>query len=58
MKALTKDAVKPFYKTQYWDKVQADLLPKGVDYLAFDFAVNAGVGQCAKFLQRACAHAN
>lgn len=54
MKALTKEVVKPFYKTQYWDKVQGDLLPKGLDYLAFDFAVNAGSGQCAKFLQRAC----
>jgi lysozyme family protein len=24
MKALTKDAVKPFYKSMYWDKVQGD----------------------------------
>ena len=54
MKALTKEMVKPFYKTEYWDKVQGDLLPKGVDYLAFDFAVNAGVVQCSKFIQRAC----
>jgi len=54
MKMLTKEMVKPFYKTEYWDKVQGDLLPKGVDYLAFDFAVNAGVAQCSKFIQRAC----
>ena len=54
MKKLTKDMVKPFYKTEYWNKVQGDKLPIGIDYLAFDFAVNAGTGQSAKFLQRAC----
>jgi len=53
MKALTKDAVKPFYKQMYWDKVRCDELPTGVDYAVFDFAVNAGTGRAAKFLQRA-----
>jgi lysozyme family protein len=53
MKALTVDAVKPFYKSMYWDKVKGDDLPVGVDYAIFDFAVNAGVGRAAKFLQRA-----
>lgn len=53
MAALTKDVVKPFYKKMYWDKMHGDELPKGLDYLAFDFAVNAGTGQAAKFIQRA-----
>jgi lysozyme family protein len=53
MKALTKGTVKPFYKQMYWDKVKGDDLPAGVDYAVFDFAVNAGVGRAAKFLQRA-----
>jgi lysozyme family protein len=53
MKELTKDKVKPFYKAMYWDKVCGDELPSGIDYLAFDFAVNAGAGQSAKFIQRA-----
>jgi lysozyme family protein len=52
MKALTVDAVKPFYKKMYWDKMHCDDLPKGLDYAAFDFAVNAGVGQSSKFIQR------
>jgi lysozyme family protein len=52
MAALTKPVVKPFYKSQYWDKIRGDDLPYGLDYVAFDFAVNAGVEQSAKFLQR------
>ena len=53
MKALTREQVKPFYKAMYWDKVKGNDLPAGVDYAVFDFAVNAGVGRAAKFLQRA-----
>ena len=53
MRELTKEKVKPFYKKLYWDRVCGDDLPSGIDYLAFDFAVNAGTGQAAKFVQRA-----
>jgi lysozyme family protein len=53
MRALTQDNVKPFYKKMYWDKVRGDELPAGVDYAVFDFAVNAGPGKAAKFLQQA-----
>ena len=53
MRQLTRDMVKPFYKSQYWDKVRGDDLPAGLDYAVFDFAVNAGTGLAAKFLQRA-----
>ena len=52
MKALTRSDVKPFYKKMYWDKVRGDDLPQGVDYAVFDFAVNAGPGRAAKFLQQ------
>jgi len=53
MKALTPDAVKPFYKKMYWDKLCCDDLPQGVDYAVFDFGVNAGTNRSAKFLQKA-----
>jgi len=53
MRALTVDTVKPFYKKLYWDKVHGDDLPGGLDYAVFDFAVNAGPGRAAKFLQQA-----
>ena len=51
MRALTPDAVKPFYKSMYWDKIKGDQLPSGVDYAAYDLAVNSGTGKAAKFLQ-------
>lgn len=53
MRTLTRDMVNPFYKSLYWDNVRGDELPPGLDYAVFDFAVNAGPGRAAKFLQRA-----
>ena len=52
MRALTPAMVSPLYKKRYWDAVRGDDLPSGVDLCVFDFAVNAGVGQSSKFLQR------
>lgn len=49
MKTLTKDMVRPFYKTMYWDKCDCDNLPSGYDYMVFDFAVNAGVSRSNGF---------
>ena len=51
MRALTPFIVKPFYKAMYWDKIKGDQLPNGVDYAAYDLAVNSGVGRAAKYLQ-------
>lgn len=53
MRTLTKEVVKPFYRKGYWDKCRCDELPAGLDYAVFDFAVNAGPGRAAKFLQQA-----
>ena len=53
MRALTVDVVAPFYKKGYWDKCRCDELPSGLDFAVFDFAVNAGPGRAAKFLQQA-----
>ena len=52
MRGLTPDAVKPFYKAMYWDKIKGDQLPAGVDYATYDLAVNSGVGRAAKMLQQ------
>jgi lysozyme family protein len=53
MKALSAETVAPFYKRKYWDVAHCDELPQGLDYLVFDFAVNAGVGRSIKTLQTA-----
>jgi len=51
MKQLTFEDVAPIYKKNYWDKVQGDSLPGGLDLCVFDFGVNAGPGRAAKYLQ-------
>jgi lysozyme family protein len=53
MRALTPTMVAPLYKKQYWDAVKGDDLPSGLDYLMFDFAVNAGPGRAIRTLQKA-----
>ena len=52
MKDLLVEDVSPIYKKSYWDKCKCDDLPGGLDLCVFDFAVNAGPGRAAKFLQR------
>jgi lysozyme family protein len=51
MRSLTPEMVAPLYRRKYWDKIQGDNLPDGVDYAVFDMAVNSGPGRAAKFLQ-------
>jgi lysozyme family protein len=41
------------YKTMYWDRIKGDQLPAGLDFVLFDIAVNSGVGNSAKWCQRA-----
>lgn len=53
MRSLTPEKVEPLYKQRYWDAVRGDELPVGLDYLMFDFAVNAGPGRAIKLLQTA-----
>jgi lysozyme family protein len=51
MRALTPETISPFYKRRYWDVVRGDDLPAGLDYIMFDFAINAGPGRAVKLLQ-------
>jgi len=53
MRGLTPEKVEPLYKKKYFDAVRGDELPVGLDYLMFDFAVNAGAGRSIKTLQTA-----
>jgi len=54
MRELPLDLAQRIYKERYWDAVQAESLPADVRYIVFDGAVNSGVVQSAKWLQRAC----
>lgn len=49
---LTAYDAQDIYKKDFWDKVQGDRLPKGLDLMVFDFAVNAGVSRASKVLQK------
>lgn len=51
VKLFTPEIVEPVYKRNYWDKVNCDNLPEGLDLCVFDFAVNAGTRRSAKYLQ-------
>ena len=53
MRNLTAEYVAPMYKKKYWDSCGCDNLAKGLDYIVFDFAVNAGPGRAIKTLQQA-----
>ena len=53
MRKLTKEMVAPLYRERYWNVCHCDDLPDGVDYLAFDFSVNAGSFRSIKTIQRA-----
>lgn len=53
MAELPLSVAKGIYKNQYWDAVKAEELPDSLRYVVFDAAVNAGVLQAAKWLQRA-----
>ena len=42
------------YRFQYWNLVNGDQLPSGVDMVVFDYAVNSGATRAARALQQVC----
>lgn len=54
MQELPLDLAQRIYKDKYWDAMQAEVLPADIRYIVFDGAVNSGITQSAKWLQRAC----
>ncbi|MPZ19510.1 MAG: hypothetical protein GEV06_16560 [Luteitalea sp.] len=53
MRDIPMSVVHRVYKTRYWDAVRGDNLASGVDYAAFDFAVNSGVMRARTYLAKA-----
>lgn len=48
VKTMTVEQAKAIYKKKYWDAVDGDNLPSGVDYTVFDYGVNSGVARAKK----------
>lgn len=51
LKAITNEQLATVYRRHYWDAVHGAELPDGVDFAAFDYAVNSGPSRSAKYLQ-------
>jgi lysozyme family protein len=51
--AIGQSEVEAIYKGWYWNPIDGDTLPSGVDYCVFDCAVNSGPHMAAKWLQQA-----
>lgn len=45
VRQLTKTEASAIYRARYWDEIGGNNLPAGVDAVAFDIAVNHGVGR-------------
>src|SRR5882757_3410774 len=52
VRAMPLEVAKDIYRAKYWDAMDCDDLPAGVDYCVFDYGVNSGIGRSAKVLQR------
>ena len=51
IRALSLDEAKAIYQRDYWDKIQGEALPAGLDLLLLDHAVNAGPARAIRLLQ-------
>lgn len=51
VKALTHGEAASIYRRNYWDAVQGDKWPAGLDAALFDYAVNSGPSAAVKALQ-------
>ena len=50
---LTLEQAQVIYRRDFWQRARCDELPPAIAYLVFDCAVNSGIGQAVRFLQRA-----
>lgn len=53
VKKIEESELRAIYRTQYWDLIQGDKLPAGVDAAVFDYAVNSGATRASRALQSA-----
>lgn len=53
VKSLTPERARELYKDRYWNAIGADNLPPALAMIAFDGAVNQGVGATKEMLEKA-----
>lgn len=51
VETLGYDEAAAIYRVNYWNAIQGDALPAGIDLMVFDFGVNAGVARSVMLLQ-------
>lgn len=49
---ITDEEVEAVYRHNYWKRINGDMLPLGVDFVVYDYAVNSGCARSVKDLQR------
>lgn len=52
IRALTEQETVLLYSRDYWEPLHGDSLPDAVSFALLDFAVNSGVGEAIRALQR------
>lgn len=52
LRKITDEQLATVYRRYYWDAIGGAVLPDGVDFAAFDYAVNSGPSRPAKALQK------
>lgn len=52
IKNLTREAVKPIYRADFWGPAGCDVVPDELKYPLFDFAVNSSPRRAVKTLQK------
>lgn len=53
IKNLTKAQAAEIYRKQYWNPIQGDQLPAGIDLVTMDASVNSGLGRGPRWTQQA-----
>lgn len=53
VRALSPQEAQEIYRAQYWNVMQCDAMPRGIDLILFDGGVNLGTGSMVKLLQKA-----
>ena len=49
---LSKETASAIYRKKYWNTINANMYPSGVDLMLFDIGVNMGIGRAMQFDQQ------